>query len=289
MRNYRKTMYMMTIPAVILFFVFHTFPFLQGVFYSFTNWNGLNKTFDMVGLKNYLNLFKDSNVLSSYMFTFKFAIISTVLVNIISLLVAIGLNSRIKFKNFFRAIYFLPNVLGTLIVGYIFNYFFANILPTWGTTLHVPFLENNILGSVDLAWIGIIIVAVWQGCAMNIILYLSGLQTVPEELYEASAIDGANTWQNFWKITFPSIAPFFTINMVLSLKNFLQVFDQIIALTGGGPAKSTESIAFLIYNGGFKGGEMAYQSANSVIYFIVITGISLFQLRILQRREGDDA
>ncbi|WP_235867474.1 carbohydrate ABC transporter permease [Priestia abyssalis] len=279
--------YVMTVPAVLLFAFFHTLPALQGVYYSFTNWDGLSFTYDFVGLKNYFNLFKDANILNSYLFTFKFAVLATILVNILSLLIAVGLNAKIKGKNFFRGVYFLPNVLGVLIVGYIFNYIFANVIPQMGEKLHIGFLSTNILGSENLAWIGIVIVAVWQACAFNVILYLSGLQTVPSELYEASSLDGANKWQEFWKITFPMIAPFFTINMVLSMKSFLMVFDQVIALTGGGPGRATESISVLIYKGGFSGGEFAYQSANSVVYFIVIVIISVFQIKVLQRREMD--
>ena len=278
--------YLMTLPAVLLFALFHTFPALQGVYYSFTNWDGISFVYDFVGFKNYLNLFKDGNILNSYLFTFKFAILSTILVNVLSLVIALGLNSKIKGKNFFRGVYFLPNVLGVLIVGYIFNYIFANVIPKMGETLNIGFLSVNILGSESTAWIGIVIVAVWQACAFNVILYLAGLQTVPAELYEASSLDGANKWQEFWKITFPMIAPFFTINMVLAMKNFLMVFDQVLALTGGGPGRATESISVLIYKGGF-GGEFAYQSANSVIYFIVILVISVFQIKVLQKREMD--
>ncbi|TWE04937.1 carbohydrate ABC transporter membrane protein 1 (CUT1 family) [Neobacillus bataviensis] len=279
--------YLMTIPAFLLFLIFHTFPALQGIYYSFTNWDGLSFTYDFVGLKNYLNLFKDGNILNSYLFTFKFAIVSTILVNVLSLLIAMGLNAKIKGKNFFRAAYFLPNVLGVLIVGFIFNFIFSNVIPQLGDKLDLGFLSTNILGSEKFAWLGIVIVAVWQACAFNVILYLSGLQTVPTELYEASSLDGANKWQEFWKITFPMIAPFFTINMVLSMKNFLMVFDQVVALTGGGPGRATESISLLIYKGGFTGGEFAYQSANSVVYFIVIVVISVFQIKVLQKREMD--
>ncbi|MGF6952096.1 raffinose/stachyose/melibiose transport system permease protein [Neobacillus sp. B4I6] len=279
--------YLMTVPALLLFAIFHTYPALQGIYYSFTNWDGLGFTYDFVGIKNYVNLFKDLNILNSYLFTFKFAIISTILVNILSLLIAIGLNAKIKGKNFFRATYFLPNVLGVLIVGFIFNFIFSNVIPNLGDKLDIGFLSINILGSDKFAWLGIVIVAVWQACAFNVILYLSGLQTVPSELYEASSLDGANKWQEFWKITFPMIAPFFTINMVLSMKNFLMVFDQIVALTGGGPGRATESISLLIYKGGFQGGEFAYQSANSVIYFIVIVVISVIQIKVLQKREMD--
>ncbi|MED4905954.1 MULTISPECIES: carbohydrate ABC transporter permease [Parageobacillus] len=277
----------MTVPAVLLFAMFHTFPAIQGIFYSFTNWDGLSLTYDFVGLKNYYYLFQDENVLHSYLFTFKFAFVSTVLVNVLSLLIAIGLNEKIKFKNFFRAVYFLPNILSVLIVGYIFNYLFANVLPLLGEKLGIDVLSTNILGNEKLAWIGIVIVAVWQACAFNTILYLAGLQTVPLELYEAASLDGASKWQKFWHITFPMIAPFFTINMVLAMKNFLMVFDQVVALTGGGPGKATQSISLLIYTGGFQGGEFAYQSANAVIYFIVIMIVSIVQIKFLQKREVD--
>jgi len=279
------TFYLMVIPAALLFFAFHTLPALKGIYYSFTNWNGIALDYDFVGFKNYINLFKDQAILDSYGFTFKFAVVGAILINLFSLVLAVGLNAKIKGKNFFRAVYFLPNILSVLIVGFIFNFFFTSILPDIGEKYGIGFLTQNILGNADLAWIGILLVFLWQSCAFNIILYLSGLQTVPTELYEASSLDGANRWQQFWKVTFPVIAPFFTINMVLSMKNSLMVFDQIVAMTNGGPGYSTTSIALLIYNGGFSGGEFAYQSANAVIYFIVIMAISVFQLKVLQKRE----
>lgn len=272
------------VPAFLLFFIFHSYPALQGIFYSFTDWKGYGD-WNFVGLKNYLNVFKDGRAGDAYLFTFKFAIISTILVNILSLLVAIGLNSKIKFHKTLRAIYFMPYILSILIVGFIFNFIFAHFLPQIGDALGWEFLTRNILGNPDLAWIGIVIVAVWQAVSFNTILYLAGLVTISEDLYEAASIDGAGIWIKFWKITFPLIAPFFTINMVLSLKNFLMVFDQIVALTGGGPGKSTESISLLIYRGGFEGGEFAYQSANAVIYFIVIIVFSVIQLKFLNKRE----
>ncbi|QAY68104.1 carbohydrate ABC transporter permease [Paenibacillus protaetiae] len=287
MAKRKAAFYSMTIPALLLFFAFHTFPALQGIFYSFTNWDGYSDGYDFVGFKNFKSLFTDTNVLNSYLFTFKYAIVVTVLINIISLLIALGLNSRIKYRNFFRGVYFLPNVLGVLIVGYIFNYIYSNAIPILGDKLGSSVLSTNILGNEKWAWVGIVIVAVWQGIAFNTILYLSGLQTIPRDLYEASDLDGANKWQTFWKITFPMLAPFFTINMVLAMKGGLMVFDQIVALTGGGPGRATQSIAMLIYQGGFQGGEFAYQSANAVVYFIVIVVISVIQLKFLQKRELD--
>ncbi|USB33785.1 sugar ABC transporter permease [Paenibacillus sp. YPG26] len=287
MAKRRIAYYLMTIPALVLFFAFHTFPAIQGIYYSFTNWDGFNTAFDFVGFKNYVNLFKDENVLNSYLFTFKYAIVVTILINVLSLLIALGLNSKIKFKNFFRGVYFLPNILSVLIVGFIFNYIFANVLPVFGEKIGSAFLSENILGKENWAWIGIVFVGVWQGIAFNTILYLAGLQTISKDLYEASSLDGASRWREFWSITFPLLASFFTINMVLAMKGALMVFDQIVALTGGGPGRATQSISLLIYNGGFQGGEFAYQSANAVIYFIVIIVISALQLKFLQKREMD--
>ncbi|MFY9901487.1 MAG: sugar ABC transporter permease [Trichococcus sp.] len=282
-KSFNKVYLSITIPALIIFFVFHTYPLLQGVFYSFTDWKGYGN-FEFVGLKNYLNVFKDSRVGHAYLFTIGFAIISTVITNIVSLALAIGLNSNITFKRALRGIYFLPYILGTLVIGYIFNFIFSYFLPVIGKNLGIALLANNILGNPDLAWIGIVIVAVWQSTAFNTILYLSGLVTIDPDLYEAADIDGATPWNKFRAITFPLIAPFFTINVVVSMKNYLMVFDQIVALTGGGPGTSTESISLLIYKGGFSAGEFAYQSANAVIFFILIVAISLFQIKVLEKR-----
>ncbi|RYG91769.1 sugar ABC transporter permease [Loktanella sp. IMCC34160] len=279
----RSHYWWMVLPAFILFFGFHTYPALQGLFYSFTNFRGYGN-WEFVGFKNYINVFKDSRALSAYFFTLQFAIVATILTNIASLAIAVGLNSNIKLKTFLRAVYFIPNVLSILIVGFIFKFILSNLVP--GIFPDGSVLSRNILGNPDLAWIGIVIVAVWQAMAFNTLLYLAGLQTISDDLYEAANIDGASRWQQFRMITFPLIAPFFTINMVLALKNFLMAFDHIMALTGGGPGRATESISIVIYRGGFEGGQFAYQSANAVIYFIVILVLSIVQLRALKLREN---
>ena len=276
--------YVMVLPAFVLFFVFHTVPVIQGVYYSFTDSPGYGPA-DFVGLRNYVALFTDPRVLHAYWFTFLIAAVATVAVNIVSLAIAVGLNGRIKFKNGLRGIYFIPNVLAILVVGYIFNYLFSNSLPALAEKIGIDSLSTSLLTKASTAWIAIVILAVWQSAAFNIIIYIAGLQTVPTEMYEAADLDGASAWRRFRSITFPMIAGFFTINMVLSLKDFLQIFDHIVALTGGGPGTDTESVALLIYKGGFQGGEYGYQSANSVIFFIVIVGFSIVQLRVLRRRE----
>lgn len=280
-----RAYYVMVLPALALFLLFHTFPVLQGVYYSLTDYAGYGR-YDFVGLSNYLDLFQDSRIWESYLFTFQFALVATVLTNLIALAIALGLNGRIRFRNTLRGVFFIPNVLAILIVGYIFNYLFSNSLPYIAEKLGIEALSTSILADPDLAWVGVVILAVWQAVAFNLIIYLAGLQTVPEDLYEAATLDGAGSWQRFRSVTLPLIGPFVTINMVLALRNFLQVFDHIAALTKGGPGTSTTSVAYLIYNGGLNGGEYAYQTANAVLFFICIVVISIFQLRILQRREG---
>lgn len=284
MTNKEKTFLAIIIPVVILFFIFNTLPMIKGFIYSLTNYKGYG-SYQFVGVRNYIDLFSDVRVGKSYLFTFKYALVGTVLVNVLSIIMALALNAQIRFKSALRGIYFVPNILGGLVVGYIFSFFFTYILPAVGDTFNISWLQNSILASEKYAWIAVIVVGVWQAVAMNTIIYISGLQTVPEEVYEASMLDGVNKWQQFWKVTFPLIMPFVTINLVLSTKNMLMVFDQIMSLTKGGPAQSTESISYLIYQNGMSGGQFGFQSANAVIFFLIIVGISLFQMTVLNKKE----
>ena len=285
MKNERKkTFLIITIPILALFICFNTIPLIRGIIYSFTNSRGFGN-YDYVGFRNYMDLFTDTRVLKSYWFTFKLAIVTTIVVNVISLLLALALNSKIRAKSFFRGAYFLPNILGSLVVGYIFNYFFTYIVPAVADMVGVEGLKSSILSNPNTAWIGIMIVCAWQAIAMNTIIYISGLQTVPVDVYEAGELDGATGIMKFRKLTFPLIIPFFSINMVLCIKNFLMVFDQIMALTKGGPAQSTESLSYLIYNNGMSGGQFGFQSANAVVFFIVIVIISVMQMKISSKKE----
>ena len=284
MSNRERTFLLMILPALILFVAFNTIPLITGAIYSFTNYRGYGD-YDFVGFRNYIDLFGDERVRNSYWFTFKYAVVGTILINFLSLLIALGLNSRIRCKSLLRGVYFVPNILGGLIIGYIFSFFFTYIVPAIGKAAHIGFLENSILASEKYAWIGVLIVGVWQAVAMNTIIYISGLQTVPTDIYEAGMIDGVTGWQKFWKLTFPMLLPFISINLILSTKNMLMVFDQIMSLTKGGPAQSTESISYLIYNNGIAGGQFGFQSANAVIFFIVIVIFAVVQMKLTGRKE----
>ena len=272
-----RTFLMILIPVLVLFVAFNTIPLLTGFFYSFTNSKGYGP-FEIIGLQNYIDLFQDARVGNSYLFTFKLAVVSTILVNVLSLILAIGLSSKIKFKSALRGLYFVPRILGALVVGYVFTYFFTYIVPAVTGT-------DSILASADWAWIGIVVVLVWQACAQTTIIYITGLSSVPEDVYEAGALDGATGWDKFRYLTFPLIMPSITTNMVLVMKDMLMVFDQIVAMTGGGPANSTESISYLIYENGLNDSQFGFQCANAVIFFIVIAVISIAQTKFLNSKE----
>ena len=272
-----RTFLAILIPVLILFIAFNTIPLLTGFFYSFTDSKGYG-AFEIVGLQNYIDLFQDARVGNSYLFTFKISVVSTILVNVISLMLAIGLSSKIKFKSALRGIYFVPRILGGLVVGYVFSYFFTYIVPALtGTT--------SMLASKEWAWVAIVVVLVWQACAQTTIIYITGLSSVPEDVYEAGALDGATGWDKFRYLTFPLIMPSITTNMVLVMKDMLMTFDQIVAMTSGGPAQSTESISYLIYQNGLNNSQFGFQCANAVIFFIVIAVISIAQTKFLNSKE----
>ena len=272
--------YWMTVPAMILFMVFLYWPFLRGVMYSFTNSKGYGK-YKWIGLTNYKAMFQDERIGRAYLFTFFIAIVVTILVNLLSMFIAVLLNSKIAFRNGFRAIYFIPYTLAVLVVGYVFKYIFMMPIPELGKALGIGWLSESMITSES----PIVVLSVWQGVAYTTLIYLAGLQTIDTDIYEAAALDGVNAWQKFWQITFPLIGPFFTINLVLTMKGALGTFDQVVALTGGGPNSATETVTYLIYQGGLTGGEYAYQTANAVMFFIVLAIIAFIQLKFFGSKE----
>ena len=184
-----QTFLLITVPVLALFFCFNTLPLIKGLIYSFTNFKGFG-SYEWVGMRNYADLFTDARVGKSYLFTFKFAILATILTNVIALLLALGLNGKIKAKSALRGVYFVPRILGGLVVGYIFGYIFTYILPALTGS-------GSMLSNTKTAWVAIVIVAAWQSIAQTTLIYISGLQTVPEDVYEAGAIDGATGWISF--------------------------------------------------------------------------------------------
>ena len=268
----------------VLFFTFHTIPFLKGVMYSFTDWRGYGE-WNFVGLRNYIHMFSDVDTGNAYLFTFKFAVITTILVNVISLILACALNAKIKFKNTIKAFYFLPYMLGSLIVGFIFNYIFANLIPQLGKGLGIKVLSVNILGTNHAIW-GIVAVSLWIGCAFNTLIYIAGLQNVSTDVLEAAKIDGANAWQTLTKVKIPMVMPSITICLFLTISNSFKMFDQNLALTGGGPSNKTTMLALDIYNTFYgKVGFEGVGQAKAVVFFVIVAGIAMSQLVLTRKKE----
>ncbi len=231
-RHVDPAFYWMAVPAAILFGILLYWPFLQGVGYSFTNSQGYGKA-DFIGFRNYGALFQDERVGHAYLFTFLISVAITICVNLIALFLAVALNSHIAFKNGFRAIFFIPYTLAVLVIGYVFRYLFMTAIPEMGQAMHIGWLSQSMITSETMAWFPIVFLAVWQGVAYSTLLYLAGLQTIDESVYEAASIDGSNAWQTFWRITFPLIGPFLRPASCCS-QNAMNTFDQVVALTQGG-------------------------------------------------------
>ncbi|MGA7204582.1 MAG: sugar ABC transporter permease [Specibacter sp.] len=282
-RKVDPTYYWMIIPVLVLFALFSTIPALIGGFFSFTNYAGYGD-WKLIGLRNYLNIFTDPEILASYAFTFFFAVVATLAVNVVALLLALGLNSKIKWKTGIRGIYFIPMVLSGLIIAYVFNYLFSNTLPMIAGSLGIQPLATSILANEHWAWLAIVFVTVWQAAPGATIIYLAGLQSIPTDVYEAAALDGAGAWRQLRNISLPLIAGYVVINIILGFKGYLGTYEVIVALTGGGPGTATQSVAMRIFSG-FAGGDYSYQMANAIIFFIITLIISLLQLQILRRRE----
>lgn len=279
------SMFLFTVPATVLYCVFFIYPIIIGILYSFTDWNGLSKDFKFVGVSNYIAAFTNNRFQNAVKFNIKFTLMSLVLVIVISLVLALIFNSNIRFKSLFRGIFFFPAVLGTLVVGLIFNEIFYRAVPVIGKALNISILSMNILANKSTAIYGILIVHVWLEVAMATVILLAGLQSAPEDLYEAAELDGANKWQKFCYITMPFLLPVLSVVVVLQIKGGLTVYDIIVALTSGGPGGATESLAMLIYNHGFKEVKFSYAIAEAIILTIVICTISFIQTGISNKKK----
>ncbi|MHA6512526.1 carbohydrate ABC transporter permease [Tessaracoccus sp. Z1128] len=283
-RGVEPIYWLFLLPAVAVFTLMITYPAVEGIAMSFTNSMGFGD-FDWIGFRNYVALFRDENILSSYGFTFLFAAVTVVLVNIIAFFLALGLTAKIRLTNPLRAIFVIPMVISAIIYSFVFRYLFSNSLPQLGEALDIETLSTSLLANPDWAWFAIVIVTTWGSVPAAMLIYIAGLMTVPGEVYEASSIDGATPWKNLWHITLPLVAGYVGINLILGFKGYLAVYDQIVGLTQGGPGTATRSVAFTIF-AGFSGGDYAYQMANAAVFFVITIIIAMLQLRLTQGRSS---
>ena len=277
--------YIFTLPALVLITVFFMYPMIAGTYHSMTDWNGVSRNFNFIGLQNYFGVLSDQRIRNSITFTLTYTVLLVIGVILISLMLALMLNSKIVFKKAFKSIYLFPTILSLITVGMVFNQIFHKVLPAIGKALNIEVLSSNILANPNLAIYGILFVALWQGVALPTLLFMAGLQSVPVSLLEAAAIDGANGLQRFRNITFPYLIPSLNMVFILTLKAGLTVFDYIMAMTNGGPGKATESVGVLIYKYAFMELKYSYSTTVAVILFIIIIVVSVVQMKTLRKFE----
>jgi raffinose/stachyose/melibiose transport system permease protein len=273
-------------PVLAAFCIGFVWPFIQGIYLSFCEFRLISNA-KFVGFKNYITAFEDASFVRSFWYTGLFAIVSLVLINILAFMVAYALTQGIKGSNLFRTVFFMPNLIGGIVLGYIWSMIFDGILSRYGTSI----LQESSWGF----W-GLIILLCWQQIGYMMIIYIAGLQAVPEDMLEAAKIDGARGGQTLFKVIIPNVMPSITICTFLSLTNGFKLFDQNLALTGGQPfqiledgsaIKTTEMLALNIYQTFYSQGTASpgVAQAKAVIFFLLVAGLGLLQLSFTRKRE----
>lgn len=276
-RRVEPVFYAMLLPTVLLFTLAITLPAIMGITLSFTNSVGFGE-FEFIGLTNYVAIFSDPEILQAYLFTLGFAVVAVVIVNAIAFLLALALTAKIRAKVALRAVFVLPMVISSLVIAYVFNYLFSNSLPAVASAVGFGPLQESVLANPDLAWLAIVGVTAWQSIPATLLIYIAGVLSIPSDVYEAAALDGASSVRQLFLITVPLTAGYILINVIISFKNFMNAYDVIVGLTDGGPGTATTSVAMSIFKG-FTNGDYSYQMANATIFFLIAIVIALLQLR----------
>ncbi|AOK91184.1 MULTISPECIES: carbohydrate ABC transporter permease [Paenibacillus] len=276
-----------TAPALIFYAIFLLIPTISGMYYSFTDWNGLNPNYSFIGLGNFVESLKeDPDFLNSLWFTLKYVLVMIVLQNVLALALAVLIESRTRTKGFFRTIFFMPNMISTIISAFMWTFVFSSVLPQIAEKTTIAFLGQSWLGDPKVSFFSIIIVSLWNGVGYMMIIYLAALQGVPQSLKEAAIIDGANAFQTLRSVTMPMITHAITICFFLTLNGAFKVYEVVYGLTGGGPGRSTQVITMNIYEEAFSNNfRYGYASAKSVILFAIVLIFTLIQLRVMKKRE----
>lgn len=284
-KTYKRWIALFLLPTLAAFALGFIYPFVKGVYLSFCRFVTTGNA-QWVGIDNYIKAFKDQSFVYSFIYTAVFALTSLIVINLIAFTVAYALTRGIKGSNLFRTVFFMPNLIGGIVLGYIWSMIFDGILSRYGT---------SILLSTEYGFIGLLILIAWQQVGYMMIIYIAGLQNVPDDLIEAANIDGANGWQILRKITIPSVMPSITICMFLTLTNSFKLFDQNLALNGGQPfvfqadgsvIKTTEMLALNIYNSFYLNvNNRGVGQAKAVLFFVLVAAIGLIQLRYTHKKE----
>ncbi|AGK98696.1 carbohydrate ABC transporter permease [Clostridium pasteurianum] len=271
-------------PILFAYIVIQLIPLLVGIYYSFTNWNGINSSVKLIGLKNYISVFKDPSFGHAFLFTAKFTILALIILNVIAFGLALLVTRESKISNMLRTIFFMPNLIGGLILGFIWQFIFTQVFASIGKLLGIQWLQGW-LSDGKTGLYGLVILTAWQMSGYLMIIYVASLQNIPPELVEAAQIDGANAWQRIKNIIIPLVRPAFTVSIFLTLSNSFKLYDQNLSLTAGGPANSTEMLAMNIYNTAFSLNQMGLAQAKAVIFLLIVGAISLIQVYFSKKGE----
>ncbi|MGI1798502.1 MULTISPECIES: carbohydrate ABC transporter permease [Priestia] len=273
-------------PALLAFCVIVLIPFFTGIYYSFTDWNGVNGTINWVGLDNFKYLFtEDKQFQQSFWITTKYTVVAIILTNVVGFVLAILVTQMLKTRNILRTVFFMPNLIGGLLLGFVWQFIFVKGFASIGQITGISLFELPWLGDAKTAFWGIVIVSVWQGAGYIMLIYTAALQNVPQELIEAAKIDGASRWQILRHITIPMVAPAVTVCLFLTISWSFKVFDVNLSLTNGGPFKSTEMLALNIYTEAFVNNRYGLGEAKALIFFIVVAAITIIQVTYTKKKE----
>ncbi|WP_370876044.1 carbohydrate ABC transporter permease [Evansella vedderi] len=273
-------------PALLFFVVIQIIPFFMGIYYSFTSWNGVSSTVEWVGFENFKRIFtNDERFFNSFLFTTKFMFAAVIISNFIGFSLALILNAALKTKNILRTVFFVPNVIGGLLLGFIWQFIFVRGFAAVGDLTNIGFFQLPWLGDATTAFWGIVIVFAWQISGYMMVIYIAALQGVDNSLLEAAKIDGATAFQTLKNIIIPLILPAFTICFFLTIAMAFKIFDLNLSLTGGGPFNSTQSVAINIYQEAFTNNNYGVGSAKAIIFFVIVAIFTTAQVMFTKKRE----
>ena len=275
-RPMRRWAPLFLLPTFLAFIIGFIVPFIEGIYLSFCKFTTIRDA-SFVGLSNYVEAFKDNTFTHAFGFTAVFAVVTLVLINVLAFAIALALTQKIKGTNIFRTIFFMPNLIGGIVLGYIWQLIFDGIFEKFDLALKL---------SAKLGFWGLVILICWQQIGYMMIVYIAGLQAIPGSLNEAAMIDGANKWQRLIHVTIPNMMPSITICTFLTITNSFKLFDQNLSLTGGEPMHQTEMMALNIYDTFY--GRVGYEGvgqAKAVIFFIIVVAIGMIQLYATKSKE----
>jgi len=286
MKRVNLSLVLFCLPALLLYSTFVLFPAVDGFRLSLTNWNGLNPTSEYVGFSNYRELLEDKMFLQSLLFTTRYVVYMVVLQNGIALFLAIIIESLRKGKRVLRTIFFFPNMISMIIGGFIWMFIFTRVFPQIAEFTGIMLFNESWIGNPEYSFYSILILSLWGSVGYLMIIYIAALQSIPQSLVEAAEIDGANRFQVIWHVVRPLIMNSITIGIFIALSSSFKVFDQVFALTGGGPGTATQVVSINIFMEAFHmRSRYGYASAKAVVLFVLILTITGIQLIVMKRKE----